>query len=40
MCPCDTCSLADNALTNYGNEMSGVISLAAALKGSKIGSLK
>ena len=33
-------SLADNNLTKYGNDMSGVISLAAALKDSKITHLK
>ena len=33
-------SLADNFLTNYGKDMSGVIALAAALKGSQITSLK
>ena len=33
-------SLANNALTNYGKDMSGVIALAAALKDSKITHLK
>ena len=33
-------SLANNYLTNYGKDMSGVIALAAALKDSKITQLK
>ena len=33
-------SLAENNLTNYGEDMSGVIALAAALKDSQIVNLK
>ena len=35
-----TRSLADNNLTEFGRDMSGVIALAAALKNSQITSLK
>ena len=34
------CSLSDNNLTNYGNDMSGVISLTEALKTSCLRELK
>ena len=42
MCFLPTCalSLAENYLTNFGKDMSGVIALAAALKDSKITHLK
>ena len=33
-------SLADNNLTNYGKDMSGVLALAAVLKDSQISTLK
>ena len=33
-------SLANNHLTNYGRDMSGVIALAAVLKDSQISTLK
>ena len=34
------CSMADNNLTNYGNDMSGVKAIAAALPNTQITDLK